>query len=46
MKRSKLRDNTCLIVEFDHITIRDAIENDDWMNAMNEEIDQIERNNT
>ena len=46
MTRSKLRENTCLICEFNPRIIKDALENEDWINVMNEEIDQIEKNNT
>lgn len=46
MTRSKLKDNTCLIVEFKPITMRDELENDEWINVMNEEINHIEKKNT
>ena len=41
----KSRDSTCLIVDFEPRTFKDALDNEDWINAMNEEIDQIEKNN-
>lgn len=46
MTRSKLKDNTCLISDFEPRTVQDALENEDWINAMNAEIEQIEKNNT
>lgn len=27
-------------------TVKEALKDDDWLNAMNEELDQIEKNNT
>lgn len=39
MTRSKLKDNTCLISEFEPRIVKDALENEDWMNAMKKEID-------
>lgn len=41
-----MKDPTCLLCEFEPKTIREALENEDWIKAMNEEIDQIEKNDT
>lgn len=46
MKRSKLRNNTCLVCEFEPKTVKDALENDEWIKAMNEEIEQMQKNKT
>ena len=43
LTRSKLK-NTCLLVDFEPRSIKDALENDSWIEAMNEEIEQIEKN--
>ena len=45
MKRRKLK-GTCLLVEFEPRTIKDALENESWIEEMNEEIEQIEKNQT
>ena len=45
MTRSKLK-GTCLLAEFEHRNVSDALENESWIEAMNEEIKQIENNNT
>lgn len=45
MTRSNLKDNTCLIVEFEPRDVRDALENDEWITVMNKEIDYIEKRN-
>ena len=45
MKGSKLK-VTCLLVEFEPINVKDALENESWIEAMNEEIEQIEKNQT
>ena len=44
--RSKTKDPTCLLCEFKPKTTREALENEDWIEAMNEEIDQIVKNDT
>lgn len=46
MKRKKLKNYTCLLCEFEPIIVKDALENEDWMRATNEEIDLIEKNKT
>ena len=45
MTRSKLK-GTCLLAEFEPSNIKDALDNESWVEAMNEEIEQIERNKT
>ena len=45
MTRSKLK-GTCLLVDFEPRSVKDALENKSWIEAMNEEIEQIERNKT
>ena len=46
MKRNILRSETCLLRIKEPKTARDALEDDDWYKAMEEEIQQIEKNNT
>ena len=45
MTRSKLK-GTCFLADFEPRNIKDALENDSWIEAMNEEIEQIEKNKT
>ena len=45
MTRSKLK-STCLLADFEPRSIKDALGNDSWIEAMNEEIEQIEKNKT
>ena len=45
MTRNKLK-VTCLLTEFEPITIKDALKNEIWIEAMNEEIEKIEKNKT
>ena len=45
MIRSKLK-GTCLLAEFEPRSVKDALENESWIEAMNEEIEQIEKNKT
>ena len=45
MIRSKLN-GTCLLAEFEPRSVKDALENESWIQAMNEEIEQIEKNKT
>jgi hypothetical protein len=45
MTRKKLK-GTCFLIEFEPITVKDALENERWIEVMNEEIDQIERKKT
>ena len=46
MTKNILKNNTCLLGEFEPRKIKDALENENWIRAMNEEINQIERNKT
>ncbi len=46
MTRNRLRNATCLLSMKEHKTVRDALEDDNWYKAMEEEIQQIEKNNT
>ena len=39
---SKLKD-TCLLANFEPKSVKDALENESWIEAMNEEIEQIEK---
>ena len=43
MTRSKLK---CLLADFEPRNVKDALENESWIEAMNEEIEQIEKNKT
>ena len=45
MTRNKLK-GTFFLTEFEPRTVKDALENESWIEAMNEEIDHIERNKT
>ena len=45
MTRSKLK-STCLLADFEPSNVKNALENDSWIEAMNEEIEQIEKNKT
>lgn len=45
MTRSKLK-GTCLLADFELKNVKDALENESWIEAMNEEIEQIEKNKT
>ena len=45
MTRSKLKD-TCLLANFEPRNVKDALENKSWIVAMNEDIEQIEKNKT
>ena len=45
MTISKLK-STCLLAEFEPRNIKYALANDSWIEAMNEEIEQIEKNKT
>ena len=46
MTRNKLRSESCLLSQTEPKIVRDALEDDDWYKAMEEEIDQIEKNKT
>ena len=43
MIRRKLK-GTCWLAEFEPRSVKDALENESWIEAMNEEIEQIENN--
>ena len=45
MTRSKLK-GTCLLADFEPRSVKDVLENESWIEAMNEEIEQIEKNGT
>ena len=45
MTRRKLK-GTCLLAEFEPRNVKDALENRSWVESMNEEIEQIEKNQT
>ena len=46
MTRSKLKNYTCLLCELESKSIKYALENEDWIKEINEEIDHIEKNKT
>ena len=43
MIRRKLK-GRCLLVEFEPRSVKDSLENESWIQAMNEVIEQIEKN--
>ena len=45
MTRSKLK-GTCLLADFELINVKYALENEIWIEAMNEEIEKIEKKKT
>lgn len=45
MTRNKLK-GTCLLSDFEPRNVKDSLENDSWIEAMNEEIEKIEKNKT
>ena len=45
MTRRKLK-GTFLLADFEPRSVKDALENQSWIEAMNEEIEQIENNKT
>ena len=45
MTRSKLK-GTCLLADFEPRNVKDALENESWIEAMNEEIEKIEKKKT
>ena len=45
MTRSKLK-GTCLLADFEPRNVKDAIDNESWIEAMNEEIEKIQKNKT
>lgn len=46
MTRNKLRNESCLLSRTEPKTVFDALQDDDWHKAMEEEIDQIKKNET
>ena len=45
MTRNKLK-GTCLLSEFEPRTIKDSLNDESWIEAMNKEIKKIEKNRT
>ena len=45
MKRRKLK-GTCLVADFEHRNVKSALDNEIWVEKINEEIEQIEKNRT
>ena len=43
MTRNRIRNESCLLRKFEPKTVFDALQDDDWHKAMEEEIDQIEK---
>lgn len=41
-----MKDNTCLLCEFEPKLVKDSLENEDWKGAINEEIEKIVKNKT
>jgi hypothetical protein len=46
MKKKILRSDTCLLCEFEPKSVKDSLENEYWIQAINEEIEKIENNKT
>ena len=46
MTRNRLRSETCLLSKMEPRTVSEAIQDDDWYNAMKEEIKKFEKNKT
>lgn len=44
MTRKRLRSDTCLLCDFEPKTMKDSLDNEDWIQEMNEEIEQIKKN--
>ena len=44
MTRNRLRNESCLLSKIEPKTVRDSLHYDDWCKAMEEEIEQIEKN--
>ena len=44
MTRRSSRRGTYLVSTFEPNSLNDSLENEDWISAMNEEIEKIERN--
>ena len=45
MTRSKLK-SKCLLDDFEPRSVKDSLENESWIEAMNEEIEKIEKKKT
>ena len=43
MKKRRLKDDTCLLCEFEPKIVKNTLDIEDWIQAMNREIDQIEK---
>ena len=46
MTRRRLGIGTCLVSILEPKIVKDTLDNKDWIQAMNEEIEQIEKNET
>ena len=46
MTRNKLRSETCLLSKVEPRIVSEALQDDDWYNAMKEEIEKFEKNKT
>ena len=46
MKRNKLRSETCLLKKVEPRIVSEALQDDDYYNAMKEEIEKIEKKKT
>ena len=46
MTRNKLRNETCLLSKVELRIVSEALQDDDWYNAMKKEIEKIEKNKT
>ena len=46
MRTRRSRSGTCLVSEVEPKIVKETLDNEDWITAMNEEIDQIEKNKT
>ena len=44
MTRKRLRSDACLLCEFEPKSMKDSLENEDWIQAMNEENEHIVKN--
>ena len=46
MTRNRLKNESCMLSKVKPKIVKDALQDDDWYKAMEEEIDQIEKNKT
>ena len=46
MTRKRPKSDACLLCEFEPKSMKYALENEDWIQAMNEENEHIEKNKT